>query len=107
MERKNSERLSAMEKTQAETNRRLEDVLQSNMSLQSMLQSVLINMSRSNAGETCALPRTSNTAIGGTSGNVQVPCDHGVLNPSGIGSSKNWWDNLCKTSDDEAELNNG
>lgn len=41
MERKNATRLSAMEQNQAETDRRLEDVMKSNLHLQNMLQTVI------------------------------------------------------------------
>ena len=94
MERKNSQRLSAMEKTQAETNKRLEN-------MQSMLQSVLSTICRTDIGGKETVPPTGSTAVGETSEPARDLSNRGTRRSSGLGSSEEWWDILCQTSEDE------
>ena len=106
MEKKNSQRLTTTEKSLAETNPRLDEVLQGNKDLQSMLQSVLSNLGQSNAVENVSLPRTGSTAVGDTSGTAQnQQCGHMVDNSRGHASSEQWWDDLCENSDEEQPKN--
>lgn len=103
MEKKNSQRLTAVEKNQAETQRMLGDVMKSNMNIQTMLQSFITNFSSSDATEAAKLPRTNSTKPGDSmSGDLNPPATT-VGNSSGIGSSERWWDRLCKTSEEEDE----
>ena len=108
MMKKNSQRLtamersqSAMERTQAETNRRLGDVMKCNLDLQSMLKSFMSSMSGTNAGEEVSFPRTGSTKMGDMANSGQKRCSPPPGTTSGIGSSERWWDNLCKSSDED------
>ncbi|KAG0595233.1 hypothetical protein M758_UG151700 [Ceratodon purpureus] len=67
MDKANSRRLSAMERIQAETNKRLEDVMQSKLNLQSMLQYVLCTLSNSNVSGNQRFPHTGVNEIVGKS----------------------------------------
>ena len=107
MEKKNSQRLSAMEKSleknQEETNKRLVDVMQSNLDLRSMLQSFISSLSNSDASASAKLPRTGSTKPGESSFSDPNPPAPVVANSSAPGSSERWWDRLCKSSEEEDE----
>ncbi|KAG0595587.1 hypothetical protein M758_UG179100 [Ceratodon purpureus] len=97
MHRRNSKRLSAMERNQAETNRRLDDI-------KTILESVIINNSSApNVGNeqgirigTPSVGETFGTKVDGNSGDVTFfPAE---------GSSEQRWDRVDKTSDHKAEF---
>ena len=97
MEKKNSQRLSAMEK-------RLEDVLKSNLHLQSMLQTVLKSVSPDTLREGGHCPQNERPGDEDPSGNDRNRIFPGVGNSSGLVSSEGWWDNVCKSSDEAEEV---
>lgn len=114
MQKKSSQRLSTIEKSQAETNRRLEDVLKNNQDFQAMLmqsmqsmQSVISNFCKSNAVESGHLPRAGNTAIGESSADTKNDCGIVAGNSAGIGRSEQWWDDVCGKSDEEQHRSQG
>lgn len=108
MERQNATRLTAMERCQMETNRRLEEVMESNlslqksnMSLQNMLASMLTNISGKNPDKNDTPNGSRERIAGETSGN-DAPFETKVDRCSGgKGSSEQWWDGLCATSEEE------
>ena len=101
MEKRNSYRLTAMERNQAETNRRLGDVMNSNLNLQSLLQSLVNTLST-----TDVIPDvnkrvsriTKDTAVSTKKVSRGNPIGG---NSEGIESTERWWDRLCKTSVEE------
>ena len=107
MERKHSQRMYVVEKTFAETNKRLDDVLKSNLTLPSMLQSVLYDFCRSDVRDKSTLPRTDSTAIGNSSRNADEDFDQRRRSSSGYDGSEKWWDSLCKSTSDEGEETEG
>ncbi|KAG0596133.1 hypothetical protein M758_UG227200 [Ceratodon purpureus] len=93
MEYKNSSRLSIME-------RRLDDVMKSNLSLQTTLQSVLLKFTNV-PGEGGGLEKTdSDPNAEDTSPDKQRQFDMEDCIDIGDGSSKKWWDKLDETSDE-------
>ncbi|KAG0594561.1 hypothetical protein M758_UG088500 [Ceratodon purpureus] len=104
MHRRNSTRLSAMERNQAETNRRLDDILKNNLALQSMLQSVITNLSpvRIIGEDTCVHTRTP--SVGETIG-IKMDGKRTAADINrGEGSSEQWWDKTEKTSNDDDQF---
>ena len=94
MEKRNSYRLTAMERSQAKTNRRPGDV-------QDLLQSFMNSFLSSNVTSTLNRPRSGSNKdpeISNTEESREKPV---VGNSSGIGSSERWWDRLCKSTDEE------
>lgn len=114
MEKKNAVRLSEMERTQMETNKRLDDVLksntnlqQSNTDLQNMLQTVLSTITSSNGlrnkTETCSGKPVLGDSPGDKAGmTYPVQVDSGTRRSSG-----RWRDVTCSTSDDLNIAENG
>lgn len=103
MEKKNSQRLTAVEKNQVETQRMLGDVMKTNLGIQSMLQSFISSFPNADGRETAKLPQTGSTNPDESTFKVLNPPTTVVGNSSGIGSSERWWDRLCRTSDEEEE----
>ena len=98
-ERKNSMRLSALE-------RKLDNVIESNIGLQSMLETVLKNLSGTDAGEDRGQSHPVVPILGETSENMGEDRKYGLNESRGRRSSDHYWDVLLKTSDeDEQELN--
>lgn len=107
MEKKNSTRLSAMERNQAEINKRLDDVMKSNLNLQNMLETVIISLSgnevvRDHHVIRKETPLTRETSPIGAGGDLRRNRDSG-----GLGCNEQCWDVLCRTSDDEDYANAG
>ena len=110
MEKKNSSRLSAMEKSQAamersqaRMDRRLEEVMKGNLDLQNLLRTVLTNLP-SSAG----LQDNPEIHIGKTPRSRSHTSEEDVegnSNPDvgGPGFDEEWWDGLDKASDDDKD----
>ena len=82
--------------------RRLDDVVKSNLSLQNMLQSVLTNLTSKNHAEVNDLTRKANPTLGFTSADKSKVEQNTEGRRGGSTSSEKRWDLLCKSSDDEA-----
>ena len=94
IDKANSRRLTAMERTQAETNKRLED-------LQRMLQSFLGSAPDSNVA---GIQKTAVIDVDDEGEKSKCPPDVDGINAgnsSGKGSSEKWWDKLCESSEEE------
>lgn len=91
-----------MERNQVETNKRLDDVMKSNMNLQNMLQTMLSSLSCTDVARDKNLIRTGTPILGETSGNGTDVDFHKEGESGGLGSNEQWWDVLCRTSDDKA-----
>ncbi|KAG0605045.1 hypothetical protein M758_9G027100 [Ceratodon purpureus] len=101
MEKKNSQRLSAMEK-------RLEDVLQSNLNLQTMLQSVLKTVSPDiNVKELRQSAQSGGDGVHEPSTNEEKRACPDPGNSTGLVNTEGWWDKVCKLTDEENELQEG
>ena len=100
-EKRHSTRISEMERIQEATNRRLEEVMESNISLKNMLQSFLTKFSTTNTSGELNSTRTSTPVHGSTSAHKMQADANKELNTGGAGSSEQWWDRLNKSSDDE------
>ena len=105
---KNSCRLTAMERNQAETNKRLADannrladVMNSNLNLQSMLESVLSTISGKRVMDCDEMNRTGSAGVEEDTRNLKNPLTTGVGKLSGLESSEKWWNSLCKSSGEE------
>lgn len=103
MEKKNSSRLSAMEWNQVDANRRLDDVMKSNLNLQNMLRTVLSNLSGTDVVEGAHVESACVRIPGETSGNGAGGNFHIEGDSGGLGSSEQWWDILCRTSVEEED----
>lgn len=90
-----------------ETNKRLDDVMKSNMNLQSMLQTMLSSLSCTDVARDKNLIRTGTPILGETSGNGTDVDFHKEGESGGLGSSEQWWNVLCRTSDDKAYGDDG
>ena len=101
MDKANFRRLSAMECTQAETNKRLEDVMQSNLNLHSMLKFVLSSLSNPNVIGNLTTPHADVDENGEKSRCLPDIGGMNVGNSSGKASSKKWWDMICKSLEEE------
>ena len=106
----NARRLTAMEKKQGETNRRLDDVMESNLNLQksnlnlqNMLMSVLSNLTGKDGFQGARTEGALQSDPAGTSGQLARTNSNRDGESGGSGSSEMWWDKLCKTSEDEEE----
>ena len=97
MEKKNSQRLSAMEK-------RLEDVLQSNMQLQAMLRTVLNTVSPDVVKDIRDIPPSESPGVEEQPDTEQKNNCTGAMNSTGLVNSECWWDNVCKSSDEERDV---
>lgn len=86
--------------------KKFEDVLNSNLNLQSMLQSVLSSITPTNAEDDLQLKCTGNNKVEEPIGSVPDINISGIGNPSGLGSSERWWNKMCKSSDEEEEKDN-
>lgn len=99
MRRKFSSRLTAVERQFADTNRRLDDVINSNVTMQTMLKEVLTSIS-SSRGSGGLNPTVAGTpSVGETTSTKERPTlREGAMGPLG-GSSKEWWDRLERSPD--------
>ncbi|KAG0596272.1 hypothetical protein M758_UG239100 [Ceratodon purpureus] len=93
MEKRTATRLSAMERNQAETNRRLDD-------MKSMLQSVLSNITGAQSGADLTVGKTGTQSVGETLGDKEGGDDREILRDC-KSSSERWWDKQMEGSDDE------
>ena len=113
MEKQQAWRLSTMERNQVETNKRLDesnkrldDVLKTNMNLQQMLLSVLSNISgkdnrKDGIADSCTVQIRGETSENGA-GNIP-----GVNASSGEKEySEQWWNDLDRKSGDEGAVKN-
>ncbi|KAG0573347.1 hypothetical protein KC19_VG170400 [Ceratodon purpureus] len=99
MQRKYSSRLTAVERQHADTNRRLDDVIKSNVAMQTMLKEVLTTVSSFRGLGTVNLPTAGAPCVGKTISTKNRP-ELGEGAPTRIGgSSEEWWDRLEKSSD--------
>lgn len=96
-----------MERNQVETNRRLDEVMKSNLDVKNILLSVLNNVSgkeesERHHGESSKAYTREETSCGGAGSEPR-------LNRSSEGrdNSEKWWDDLCGASDDEDVANAG
>ena len=107
-EKRKLQRLSAVERNQMETNKRLEEVMrsnhnvmQSNQNLQRMLQSVLTSLSRPGVGEELNVQRKARLPSAKSSEEIGDPALPVEGEPSKLNMSEEWWDRVCRTSGDE------
>ena len=101
MDRKTLSRLTGLERNHLETNRRLDEVMKSNLNLQSMLETVLRNQSRSDEGKRDEVFKTSTPAVKETVTHAEGSETLHRRESAGKGSSEQWWDDLCKSTDDD------
>ncbi|KAG0596632.1 hypothetical protein M758_UG271200 [Ceratodon purpureus] len=73
--------------------------------MQVMLQSVLSTICRADVGDKGTLPPTGSTAVGETFETARDHSGRRIGRSSGMGSSEEWWDILCQTSDDKGQHN--
>ena len=94
-----------MEKNQAETNKRLDkrldDVMNSNLTLQNMIASVLNNLSGKDTGKSVQAKVAPNQLAGGTSADGFAENCNAKSASSGSGKSEKWWDENCGSSEDD------
>ena len=95
MERRTSTRLTAMERNQTKTNKRLDDISLT-------LRSVLSTISSAKAGGDIACGNIASPSVGETKG-TKDDGHAGVkeLLQQGGGSREQWWDEMMKSTDDE------
>ncbi|KAG0575144.1 hypothetical protein KC19_VG321500 [Ceratodon purpureus] len=96
MERRTATRLSVMERSQAETNKKLE-------SLHNLMQTVLTTVSLVKLGEDVTGDRISTLSVRETVGNKDEGRAGTEALHRGEGSSKHCWDKLTKHSDDDVK----
>ena len=99
MEKKNFTRLSAMEKNQMETNMRLDN-------MQSMLQTVLSSLSAIPVPTGKDMSPIVTPTPGETSGSLEDSKGINVVDSGEKGSSEEWWDRLCMSSEDNKSEDN-
>lgn len=97
-----------MERNQVETNKRLEennkrldDVMKSNMNLQQMITSVLNSFSGTDTRKDGVVEKCRVQGIGETSENVQRRMSDVDAGSGDKKKSKTWWDDMCQQSGDE------
>ncbi|KAG0574954.1 hypothetical protein KC19_VG305500 [Ceratodon purpureus] len=104
-ETRNSNRLSEMERMHVETNKRIDDVVKSNLDLKDMLKSVLTTLTSCNRIEDTKLVSTD-TPVPGSTSTKKVEAEYNREGQSGgSDSSEKWLDLLGKSSDDEPHEN--
>ena len=97
MERRTSTRLSAMERTQAKNNKRLDDII-------NMVQCVLSSVFKGKANGEKGLDDRRMPFVGERKSVTDERASVDRALHLGEGSSEQWWDNLTKSSDDEVDV---
>ena len=96
MDMKNALRLSAVERNQLETNKRLKD-------MQGMLHTVLTTLSNNDVNTGKETKHRSVPALGESSGQGAVANQRKEKESAPMDNNEEWWDKLCKTSDDDSQ----
>ena len=86
--------------------KRFDDVMKSNLNLQSLLETVLSSLPGTHFGKGKEPLHIATPILGETSGNAEVSNMEKGGESGGMGSSERWWDRLCQSSDDEFKENN-
>ncbi|KAG0597117.1 hypothetical protein M758_UG312400 [Ceratodon purpureus] len=100
IEYKNSSRLSFVERNQLETNRRLEEVIKSNLNLSNILANVLTNLTSADGGGRSLLKEDLVNHAGETCVDLKDSANPTERYERVAGSSEKWWDKLEQTSVD-------
>lgn len=98
MERRTSSRLSAVERTQAETNKKLDNI---NLTLQNIMHTVLSTKSSGKTGGEIAAGDYNTPSVGETKCTRIERASVDRAQRWGEGSSELWWDKLEKSGDDD------
>ena len=103
MDRKTLSRLTGLERNHLETNRRLDEVIKSNLNLQRLLEIVVSNQSRNDEGRRDEVFKTSTPAVKETVTPAEASNTLNRRESAGKGSSEQWWDDMCKSTDDDLD----
>ena len=101
METKYAVRLTVVERNQFETTKRLEAMMNSNQNIQSMLETVLTTLSNKNNNVGTVTKQQTKLALGESSGQGPSTNDRKENESAPKDKNEQWWDELCRNSEDE------
>ena len=101
MEHKNATRMSVVERNQAETDRKLEDVMQSNLDLKNLLKTVITSLTGNEVAVDRRAIQQVESVHSETSWSGGINARNKETIPDDVVAQEQWWDLLCRASDDE------